>query len=181
MNHSVSSIEGSDRGKHRSKVTTRYSAVDDNRITNSHEFLLVIIVIGVGLIIITLIGFIMSGGMAPINNDKAPKSLVIEPLDLGEINGRVVSHNGLSANNATVAAHQKVGFYTSVEKAFIISELKRDGYTAKSSISTDGTFSFNLPSGVYDLMVFYHDGKLDLVKDYFIWPNERSSIDFNHQ
>jgi hypothetical protein len=174
-NHIVSSLGGTDSSVHMDKVTAtvRYSGVSDNRTTNSHAYRPVIIVIGVILAITTLTGFIMSGGLVPTNNEKAAKSILIEPLNLGEVKGRVISHNGLSAIGATVVAYQKIGFSTSTEE--------EGGYTAKSSISTDSTFSFNLPSGVYDLIVFYYDGRHDVVKNYAIWPNTSSSFDFNYQ
>jgi hypothetical protein len=173
MNHIVSSLGGTDSRIHMDKVTAtaRYSGVSDNRTTNSHAYRQVIIVIGVVLAIITLTGFIISGGLVPTNNEKAAKSILIEPLNLGEVKGRVISHNGLSAIGATVVAYQKIGFSTSAEE--------EGGYTA--SISPDSTFSFNLPSGVYDLIVFYHDGRHDVVKNYAIWPNTSSSFDFNYQ
>jgi hypothetical protein len=173
MNHIVSNLGGTDSSIQMDKVTARYSAVSDNRTTKSHAFRPVIIVIGIVLAIITLTGFIMSGGMMPTNNDKAAKSIITEPLDAGEVKGRVITHNGLSAIGATVVAYHEIGFPTTATE--------EGGYKAKAGISTDGTFSFNLPSGVYDFIVFYHDGRHDVVKNYAIWPNTSSSFDFNYQ
>ena len=64
------------------------------------------------------------------------------------------------------------GFSTSLEKD--------SGYTAKSSISIDNTFNLDLPFGVYDLIVFYHDGTHDVIKNYAVWPNTSRTIDFNY-
>ena len=64
------------------------------------------------------------------------------------------------------------GFSASLEKD--------GGYTAKSSVSIDNTFNLNSPSGVCNLIVFYHDGTHDVNKNYAVWPNTSRTIDFNY-
>lgn len=157
---------------HSDTATVWYSKIGIGRTTPSHTSRVAFVVIGAITSIIVLAGFVVSGIMMP-NDDKRSTALTLsESLDMGEVEGKVISHNGYSAIGATVMAYKSTGFSTSLEKD--------GGYTAKSSVSIDNTFNLDLPSGVYDLIVFYHDGTHDVIKNYAVWSNTSRTIDFNY-
>lgn len=113
------------------------------------------------------------GGLSPTNDERAARtSILSDPLDTGEVKGKVVSHNTLSLSGATVLAYKSAGFFTSFEK--------NGGYAIKSTISIDNTFNLDLPSGVYNLIIFYHDGTHDVIKNLAIWPNTTRTLLINY-
>jgi hypothetical protein len=157
---------------HSDTATIWYSKIGVGRTTRSHTSRTAFVVIGVITSIIILAGFVVSGIMMSNDDKRGTATTLSESLDMGEVEGKVISHNGQSAIGATVVAYKSTGFSTSLEKD--------GGYTAKSSVSIGNTFNLDLPSGVYDLIVFYHDGTHDVIKKYAVWPNTSRTIDFNY-
>ena len=115
------------------------SKIGIGRTTRSHTSRARFGVIGAITSIIVLAGFVVSGIMMPNDNKRDTAPTLSESLDMGEVEGKVISHNGHSAIGATVVAYKLRIFY------FIE---KDGGYIAKSSVSIDNTFNLNLPSGV---------------------------------
>jgi hypothetical protein len=157
---------------HSDTATIWYSKIGICRTTLIHTSSTAFVVIGVITSIIILAGLVVSGIMMSNDDKRGTAPTLSESLDMGEVEGKVISHNGHSAIGATVMAYKSTGLSTSLEKA--------GGYTAKSSVSFDNTFNLDLPSGVYDLIVFYHDGTHDVIKNYAVWPNTSRTIDFNY-
>jgi hypothetical protein len=62
----------------------------------------------------------------------------------------------------------------------ITSVVKEGGYTANSFVKIDGTYSFNVPSGVYKITVAFPDGTNQIIENYAIWPSSSSSFDFKY-
>ena len=150
-----------------------YSRINVSRKERVYISYSVVIVIGVIASIMILNGFFNNEGMSPANERGAAKtSILSDPLDTGEVKGRVISHNKLSPIGATVLAYKSFGFSASFEK--------NGGYTTKSTISIDGTFNLDVPSGVYNLIVFYNDGTHDVIKDFAVQPNTTRTLQFNY-
>lgn len=157
---------------HSDTATIWYSKIRIGRTTRNHTSRTAFVVNGAITSIIVLAGFVVSGIMMSNDDKRDTAPTLSESLDMGEVEGKVISHNGYSAIGATVVAYKSTGFSTSLEKD--------SGYTAKSSVSINNTFNLDLPSGVYDLIVFYHDGTHDVIKNYAVWPNTSRTIDFNY-
>lgn len=91
-----------------------------------------------------------------------------DPRDTGEVKGKAIGHNSLSPSGATVLAYTSSGYSALSEK--------KGSYTMKSKISIDNTFNLSLPSGVYNLIVFYYDGTYDIIKNLSKWPNTSRAL-----
>ena len=75
-------------------------------------------------------GFFNNGGISTLKDEWADNtSILSDPLGMGEVKGKVISHNTLSPIGATVLAYKTSGFSTLFEK--------NGGYTVKSTISID--------------------------------------------
>jgi hypothetical protein len=62
----------------------------------------------------------------------------------------------------------------------ITSIVKEGGYTANSFVTADGSYSLNVPSGVYKITVAFPDGTNQMVENYVIWPSSSSSYGFQY-
>ena len=93
-------------------------------------------------------------------------------FDLGTVEGKVIGPAGLPAIGASVIAEKEGGVITSV--------VKEEGYTANSFVTVDGSYSFNVPSGVYKITVVFPDGTNQIIENYAIWPSSSSSFDFKY-
>jgi hypothetical protein len=58
--------------------------------------------------------------------------------------------------------------------------VKEGGFTGNSSVTADGSYSFNVPSGIYKITVAFPDGTNQMVENYAIWPSSSSSYDFQY-
>jgi hypothetical protein len=151
------------------KVREGYSKTSINGKKRVYIMCSVVIVIGTigSLGIVT--GFFNYGGLSPTNDEWAARtSILSDPLDRGEVKGKVINHNTLFPSGATVLAYKSSGFSSSFEK--------NGENTVKSTISIDNTFNLDLPSGVYNLNVFYHDGTHDIIRNLAIWPNTTRTL-----
>jgi hypothetical protein len=78
-------------------------------------------------------------------------SVVKHPsFDLGTLEGKVLGPTGLPAIGASVMAEKELGVISSI--------VKEGGYTTNSFVTVDGSYSFNIPSGVYRITVVFPDG-----------------------
>ena len=105
----------------------------------------------------------------------APQSFSTVPqtsTDFGTVEGKVLGPTGLPAIGASVIAQKELGVVTSI--------VKERGYTANSFVTANGSYSFNVPSGVYKITVAFPDGTNQIVENYAIWPSSSSSYDFQY-
>jgi hypothetical protein len=157
---------------HNDTVRPGYPKTSVNRKKRVYIMYFVVIVIGAIGSLGMAVGFFNYGGLSPTNDDQARTSILSDPLDMGELKGKVINHNTLSPGGATVLAYKSSGFSSS---------FKKNGEdTIKSRISIDNTFNLHLPSGVYNLIVFYHDGTHDVIKNLVIWPNTTRTLLINY-
>ena len=150
-----------------------YSKTSAGRKKRVYIMCSVLIVIGAIGSLVIIAGFSNKGGLSPTYDEQAAStSISSDPLDTGEVKGKVISHKTLSSIGATIIAYKSSGFSTSFEK--------NNGHTIKSTISIDNTFNLDLPSGVYNLIVFYHDGTHDVIKNIAVWPNTTRTLLVNY-
>ncbi len=160
---------------------------------NSRNYVLLVLTVVIALaLIIAIGGYVISGGNLPNAHkglslithptEGAPASQTSEPrtisvmrqpsFDLGTVEGKVIGPAGLPAIGASVIAEKEGGVITSV--------VKEEGYTANSFVTVDGSYSFNVPSGVYKITVAFPDGTNQIIENYAIWPSSSSSFDFKY-
>ena len=150
-----------------------YSRINVSRKERVYISYSVLIVIGVITSIMILNGFFNNEGMSPANERHPVKtSILSDPLYTGEVKGKVINHNKISPIGATVLAYKSFEFSASFEK--------NGGYTSKSTISIDGTFNLDLPSVVYNLIVFYNDGTHDVIKNFAVHPYTTRTLQINY-
>lgn len=95
----------------------------------------------------------------------------IPAIDLGNVNGFVMSSDGLPIGGASVHVYKHMGLIYSADK--------KAGYTTSEITKSDGSYSFDdLPSGVYKFKVTYPDGKVQTIDTYAVWPSSSSSYVF---
>lgn len=88
-----------------------YSRINVSRKERVYISYSVVIVIGVIASIMILNGFFNNEGMSPANERGAAKtSILSDPLDTGQVKGKVISHNKLSPIGATVLAYKSLIF-----------------------------------------------------------------------
>lgn len=154
-------------------IRAGYSKLSTKRKNSAYIICSVAIIMGAIGSLAMIAGFFSNGGLSPQNDERAARtSILSDSLDTGEVRGKVISHNTLSPSGATVLAYESSGFYTSIEK--------NGGYPIKSTVSIDNTFNLDLPSGVYNLIVFYHDGTHDVVKNLIVEPNTTRTLLFDY-
>jgi hypothetical protein len=153
-------------------------SVDDSKASTDRKkrvYILCTVVIVVGAIgsLVMIAGFYNKGGLSPTYDEPAARtSILSNPLDAGAVKGEITSHKALSPSGATIIAFKSSGFSTSFEK--------NGGDTIRSTISIDNTFKLDLPSGMYNLIVFYHDGTHDVIKNLAVWPNTTRTLVVNY-
>lgn len=177
-----------------SRIVETIRKPDDNLNNyNSRNYVLLVLTVVIALaLIIAIVGYILSGGILPNANkglslityhtEGAPSSQTSEPrtisitrqpsFDLGTVEGKVIGPAGLPAIGASVIAEKEGGVITSV--------VKDRGYTANSFVTVDGSYSFNVPSGVYKITAAFPDGTNQIIENYAIWPRSSSSFDFKY-
>jgi hypothetical protein len=92
-------------------------------------------------------------------------------IDLGSVNGFVMSSEGLPVDGALIAIYKHMGLANSADK--------NAGYSTSVMTESDGSYSFNsLPSGVYKFTVTYQDGVVQTIDNYAVSPSSSSSYVF---
>ncbi len=112
---------------------------------------------------------------APASQTSEPRTISItrQPsFDLGTVKGKVMGPAGLPAIGASVIAEKEGGVITSV--------VKEGGYTVYSFATADGSYSFNVTSGVYRIIAAFPDCTNQIIENYAIWPSSSSSFDFKY-
>ena len=124
------------------------------------------LIISLGIAIATLYG-------SSIFSDSI-RSLLVSPastVDLGTVNGFVMSSDGLPVDGASVLVYKHMGLTTSADK--------NAGYSSSEITRHDGSYVLdNLPSGVYKFVVTYPDETIQTVDNYAVWPSSDSSYIF---
>lgn len=143
-------------------------SVEDKKIykgLNSHKLLIYTVVGVIGAL--ELSGFIISGGLLPNVNKRAPPlaqtSSPSFPALPGAIHGYVAGPEGLPAIGAAVVAAEQ-----------------QTGYTVNSIVSVDGHYSFILPAGKYIVLVAYPDGTNKKVSNFVVEQGTDNSLDFKY-
>jgi hypothetical protein len=165
MSHTLPYLNGT--------IRAGYSKIGTKRKNRACIICSVAITMGAIGSLVMIAGFFNNGGLSPLNDERAARtSILSNSLDTGEVRGKVINHNSLSPSGATVLAYESSGFYKSIEK--------NGGPPIKSTVSIDNTFNLDLPFGVYNLVVFYHDGTHDVVKDLVVGPNTTRTLLFEY-
>lgn len=143
-------------------------SVEDKKIykgLNSHKLLIYTVVGVIGAL--ELSGFIISGGLLPNVNKRAPPlaqtSSPSFPALPGAIHRYVAGPEGLPAIGAAVVAAEQ-----------------QTGYTVNSIVSVDGHYSFILPAGKYIVLVAYPDGTNKKVSNFVVEQGTDNSLDFKY-
>ena len=133
-------------------------------------------------ILITIIGCLVLGTAIVVSMMFGPtvftipfyseeKVTSIPIIDLGNVNGFVMSSDGLPVGGVSVHIYKHMGLIDSADK--------KAGYTISEITKSDGSYSFNdLPSGVYKFTVTYPDGTIQTIDNYAVWPSSSSSYVF---
>ena len=95
---------------HSDTATVWYSKIGIGRTTRNHTSRTAFVIIGAITSIIVFAGFVVSGIMMPNDDKRGTAPTLSESLDMGEVEGKVISHNGHSAIGATVVAYKVPDF-----------------------------------------------------------------------
>ena len=105
------------------------------------------------------------------SSSKDTTSIPIPAIDLGSVNGFVMSSDGLPVDGASVVVYKHMGLIDSADK--------NAGYSTSIITESDGSYSFDgLPSGVYKFTVTYPDAVVQTIDNYAVWPSSSSSYVF---
>ena len=111
---------------------------------------------------------------SPFSSPSSSKEIVSIPIpaiDLGSVNGFVMSSDGLPVDGASVVVYKHMGLIDSADK--------NAGYSTSIITESDGSYSFDgLPSGVYKFTVTYPDAVVQTIDNYAVWPSSSSSYVF---
>ena len=92
-------------------------------------------------------------------------------IDLGSVNGLVMSSDGLPVDGALVVIYKHMGLANSADESA--------GYSTSVMTESDGSYSFDsLPSGVYKFTVTYPDTVVQTIDNYAVSPSSSSSYIF---
>jgi carboxypeptidase family protein len=143
---------------------------EDSHKTNIHLTILVILISCLG----AFTGIMISGLYGPIifitPLSSGEKVTPTADIDLGSVNGYVISSDGLPVGGASVAVYKQMGLANSADKNL--------GYSTSAITGSDGSYIFDdLPSGVYKFIVTYPDNTIHTLNNYAVWPSSSSSYD----
>ena len=171
-----------------SRTVESIKKTQDNRyknITRNYGLLVLTVIVALALVLaiagilpnshkgLSLITYPTEQQLSPQSSTSQSSSVVPRPsFDFGTLQGKVLGPTGLPVIGASVIAQKELGVVTSI--------VKEGGYTAGSSVTADGSYSFNIPSGVYKITVAFPDGTNLMVENYAIWPSSSSSYDFQY-
>jgi hypothetical protein len=148
---------------HRNKFT--YRGLQGTLNTTNTVFIILITCLGITSAILVSIAH------GPIIFTAPSLSFPPSSVDLGSVNGFIMSSNGLPVGGASVHVYKHMGLIDSVDKNV--------GYSASIMTDSDGSYLFDgLPSGVYKFTVTYPNGVVRTIGNYAVWPSSSSSYIF---
>ena len=105
----------------------------------------------------------------PLSSEEVAPAL--PNIDLGSVNGFVMSSDDLPVDGASVAVYKHTGLIDSADM--------NAGHSTSVITDSDGSYSFDgLPSGVYKFIVTYPDSTIQTIDNYAVWPSSSSSYVF---
>ena len=154
----------------RSSRHDKYKSLDEELYYNINTRLMILVIIVSCLGAFTAV--MISGAYGPttvvIPSTSEEKATYIPTIDLGSVNGFVISSNGSPVDGASVVAYKKMGFTNSADKD--------PGYSSSAIADSEGRYVLdNLPSGVYKFTVTYPDNTVYTLDNYAVWPSSSSS------
>ena len=143
-------------------------------ISNSLKMTICILIATAG--IASLVNLVVNGDIIMPNTGISllpPSTILKQTSDYGTVDGMVSGQSAAAANGGgSITIYKVAGLVDSLEKSA--------GYTKTSVISPAGHFMFKLPSGVYRIIVVYHDGKAQIIENYAVWPGSHTSLSLIH-
>ena len=112
-----------------------------------------------------------SRGPLSLSPEEIASTKPVPYIDLGSVNGFVMSSEGLPVDGASVAIYKHMGLANSADKTA--------GYSTSFMTESDGSYSFDsIPSGVYKFTVTYPNGVVEIIENYAVSPSSSSSYVF---
>jgi hypothetical protein len=129
---------------------------------NSDTAILIILTSCIGVVIAIIVP-LMPGFTPPLSSTEPS----LPATDLGSVAGFVMNSDGVPIEGASVAIYKHMPLIYSADK--------NTGYIDYVLTESDGSYSFDLPSGVYRFTVAYPDRVVQIIDNYAVWPGLSSS------